>query len=218
MWDRLLYSFTLVVLLVWKFALSKKDFLSYFLTRSNLWESPRQSRGFTSMNYVTDPARSLSTPPSARSNDLILGALGRAQAKYGVYLHAFIILSNHFHMIMSVCSVKQMSRFVGFFKGNVAKELGHFTTRERTFGGDAIIPHRSAIMRKNRLRDSCTSSRTAAKKDSSPRRLIGRVSAPLGPSTAGKRRRRAPGMTAPRSTGHSIAGSTSFFLPPKPSI
>ena len=52
MWDRLLYSFTLVVLLVWKFALSKEDFLSYFLTRSNLWESPRQSRGFTSINYL----------------------------------------------------------------------------------------------------------------------------------------------------------------------
>ena len=52
MWDRLLYSFTLVVLLVWKFALSKEDFLSYFLTRSNLWESPRQSRGFTSINQV----------------------------------------------------------------------------------------------------------------------------------------------------------------------
>ena len=32
--------------------LSKEDFLSYFLTRSNLWESPRQSRGFTSMNEV----------------------------------------------------------------------------------------------------------------------------------------------------------------------
>ena len=53
MWDRLLYSFTLVVLLVWKFALSKEDFLSYFLTRSNLWESPRQSRGFTSINYFS---------------------------------------------------------------------------------------------------------------------------------------------------------------------
>ena len=47
-----MYSFTLVVLLVWKFALSKEDFLSYFLTRSNLWESPRQSRGFTSINYL----------------------------------------------------------------------------------------------------------------------------------------------------------------------
>ena len=47
-----MYSFTLVVLLVWKFALSKEDFLSYFLTRSNLWESPRQSRGFTSINQV----------------------------------------------------------------------------------------------------------------------------------------------------------------------
>ena len=73
--------------------------------------------------------------PSARSNDLILGALGRAQAKYGVYLHAFIILSNHFHMIMSVCSVKQMSRFVGFFKGNVAKELGALHDWRENFWG-----------------------------------------------------------------------------------
>ena len=52
-----MYSFTLVVLLVWKFALSKEDFLSYFLTRSNLWESPRQSRGFTSINYSQDSVR-----------------------------------------------------------------------------------------------------------------------------------------------------------------
>ena len=52
-----MYSFTLVVLLVWKFALSKEDFLSYFLTRSNLWESPRQSRGFTSINYVGSGCR-----------------------------------------------------------------------------------------------------------------------------------------------------------------
>ena len=33
--------------------------------------------------------------PSAESNAIILGALGRAQAKYGGYLHAFIVLSNH---------------------------------------------------------------------------------------------------------------------------
>ena len=77
MWDRLLYSFTLVVLLVWKFALSKEDFLSYFLTRSNLWESPRQSRGFTSINYESSldkPAaklKSRGTSKSAASRHLV---------------------------------------------------------------------------------------------------------------------------------------------------
>ena len=73
--------------------------------------------------------------PSAESNAIILGALGRAQAKYGGYLHAFIILSNHFHLIMSVSSVRQMSRFVGFFKGNVAKELGRLYDWRETFWG-----------------------------------------------------------------------------------
>lgn len=73
--------------------------------------------------------------PSAESNALILGVLGRAQAKYGVDLHAFIILSNHFHMLMTVRSVRQMSCFVGFFKGNVAKELGRLHDWRENFWG-----------------------------------------------------------------------------------
>ncbi len=77
--DRLLYSFTLVVLLVWKFALSKEDFLSYFLTRSNLWESPRQSRGFTSMNYPETDRRSLA---SCSRSPTRVRARARACARY----------------------------------------------------------------------------------------------------------------------------------------
>ena len=56
---------------------SKEDFLSYFLTRSNLWESPRQSRGFTSINYESSldkPAaklKSRGTSKSAASRHLV---------------------------------------------------------------------------------------------------------------------------------------------------
>ena len=56
------FTFVPLVLLVWKFALSKEDFLSYFLTRSNLWESPRQSRGFTSINYRVGVANVTRSP------------------------------------------------------------------------------------------------------------------------------------------------------------
>jgi REP element-mobilizing transposase RayT len=62
--------------------------------------------------------------PSAEVNDLILGIIGRAQSKYDVLIHAFVFMSNHFHLAMTVQSVLQMARFVGFVKGNIAKELG----------------------------------------------------------------------------------------------
>ena len=73
--------------------------------------------------------------PSPQSNDLIVGVLGRAQAKYDVALYSFIFMSNHFHLLMKADSVRQMSRFVGFVKGNLAKELGRLHDwRENLWG------------------------------------------------------------------------------------
>ena len=73
--------------------------------------------------------------PSPAANDLILGVLGRAQAKYDVLIHAFIFMSNHFHLLLGVVSALQMSRFVGFVKGNIAKELGRlYDWREHFWG------------------------------------------------------------------------------------
>lgn len=73
--------------------------------------------------------------PSAESNAIIVGVLGRAQAKYGVYVHAFIVLSNHFHLLMSVLSAKQMAGFSGYFKSNVARELGRLHDWRESFWG-----------------------------------------------------------------------------------
>ena len=73
--------------------------------------------------------------PSPYSNDLILGVLGRAQARYDVLLHAFVFMSNHFHLIMTVASVERMSRFVGYVKGNIARELGRLHGWREHFWG-----------------------------------------------------------------------------------
>ena len=73
--------------------------------------------------------------PSEQVNDLILGVLGRAHAMYGVVLHAFCFLSNHFHLLATVCSAEQMSLFTRFFKGNLAKELGRLRDWRETFWG-----------------------------------------------------------------------------------
>jgi len=73
--------------------------------------------------------------PSEEVNELILGIVGRAQAKYGVELFAFVFLSNHLHMLMRVLGVEQMALFNGFVKGNIARELGVVHQwRERFWG------------------------------------------------------------------------------------
>jgi len=73
--------------------------------------------------------------PSEQVNELILGVLGRAQAMYGVVIHAFIFLGNHFHILASVSSAEQMSLFTGFLKGNIAKEVGRLRDWRETFWG-----------------------------------------------------------------------------------
>lgn len=73
--------------------------------------------------------------PSKEVNDRILGVLGRAQAMYGVVLHGFIFLSNHFHILATVSSAEQMALFTGFLKANLAKELGPLVDWRETFWG-----------------------------------------------------------------------------------
>jgi REP element-mobilizing transposase RayT len=62
--------------------------------------------------------------PSRRLNVLLVGILGRAQRLYGVKLHACVVLSNHFHLLLSVDSAFQLAQFMAYFQGNLAKEAG----------------------------------------------------------------------------------------------
>ena len=54
---------------------------------------------------------------------------------YGVALHTFCFLSNHFHLLGTVSSAEQMSLFTGFLKGNLAKEIGRLRDWRETFWG-----------------------------------------------------------------------------------
>jgi len=60
--------------------------------------------------------------PSQRLNELLIGILGRAQRLYGVTLHACVVLSNHYHLLLTVDSAQQMAQFMAYFQGNLAKE------------------------------------------------------------------------------------------------
>lgn len=62
--------------------------------------------------------------PSPHFNELALGVLGRAQARYRMVVHAFIVLSNHLHLLLSPESPQQLARFMAFVEANLAKEAG----------------------------------------------------------------------------------------------
>jgi len=65
--------------------------------------------------------------PSPELNCLVLGVLGRAQRRYGVRIHDFIFMSNHYHLLLSVQSAFQLARFMGYLNGNLAKEVARLT-------------------------------------------------------------------------------------------
>jgi REP element-mobilizing transposase RayT len=65
--------------------------------------------------------------PSPELNDIAAGVLGRAQRLYPVDLVAFSPLSNHYHMIVRAESAKRLSRFVGYFNSNLAREVSRLT-------------------------------------------------------------------------------------------
>jgi hypothetical protein len=65
--------------------------------------------------------------PSPELNDIAAGILGRAQRLYPVDLVAFVLLSNHYHLILWAEDAKRLARFVGYFNSNLAREVGRLT-------------------------------------------------------------------------------------------
>ncbi len=62
--------------------------------------------------------------PSKLVTLIILGVLGRAAAMYGIQLHAFVFLSNHFHLLVTIPDVDSMALFMSYLKNNITKECG----------------------------------------------------------------------------------------------
>lgn len=65
--------------------------------------------------------------PGPVFNDIALGVLGRAQRLYPLEIHGYSFLSSHFHLMVSVADALQLSRFVGYFSSNLAREISRLT-------------------------------------------------------------------------------------------
>ena len=68
--------------------------------------------------------------PTPEVNDLILGVIGHAMRAHQVKLHAFVFLSNHYHLLVSIPDSKTMSDFMCLLNTNVSKELNEINDRD----------------------------------------------------------------------------------------
>ena len=67
--------------------------------------------------------------PDERVNEIVLGVIGRAQQLNGARLHAFVFMSTHYHMLLSVDDAAQMSGFLRMVNGNLTVKLNDYHER-----------------------------------------------------------------------------------------
>jgi REP element-mobilizing transposase RayT len=95
---------------------------------------PPEGSGLVEVTCRTVQGRYLLTP-SNELNEIILGALGRAQELYPVGICAFAFASNHFHLLLRVESTLQLSLFMAHFNSNLAREAGRLVRWREKFWG-----------------------------------------------------------------------------------
>jgi hypothetical protein len=71
--------------------------------------------------------------PSRTANDLVAGVIGRAQRKHGMKIHGLVVLSGHWHALLTPDSSQQLAAFMDFVAGNIAREIGRLHDWRETF-------------------------------------------------------------------------------------
>ena len=93
--------------------------------------------------------------PSDELNSIIIGVLARAQRLCPVELHAFVFLSNHYHLLLSVDNAPELARFMNFLNSNLAREAGRLHGWGEKFWGrryQAIVISQEEAAQIDRLR------------------------------------------------------------------
>lgn len=93
--------------------------------------------------------------PTPALRQIILGLLGRAQQIYGMTIHAFVFLGNHYHLLVSPNDAQQLARFMNYVQSNLAREAGRlYGWREKFWSRryTAIVVSEEAAAQVGRLR------------------------------------------------------------------
>ena len=64
--------------------------------------------------------------PSAHVNKIIAGVLGRALSRFQdrIELHAYVFMSNHYHLILTAKDQQSLSQFMQYLNQNLSREIG----------------------------------------------------------------------------------------------
>ena len=103
--------------------------------------------------------------PSDDINEIVLGILGRAQQLFGIRIHAFMFMSNHYHLIITIPDAHALAKFECYLNGNLAKEAGRLHGWREKAGAGGIAPSPSSTTPRWNSASS-TSCPTAAKRGS----------------------------------------------------
>ena len=73
--------------------------------------------------------------PGAVFNEIFLGILGRAQERFAMEVQFAVALSNHYHLLLRPRDHHQLSAFMSYLNGNLAKEVGRmYGWKEKIWG------------------------------------------------------------------------------------
>lgn len=93
--------------------------------------------------------------PTDELGAIIIGVLARAQRLYPVQLHAFVFLSNHYHLLLGVEHALQLACFMNYVNSNLAREAGRLYGWKEKFWGrryQAIVISEEEAAQMDRLR------------------------------------------------------------------
>jgi len=93
--------------------------------------------------------------PTEELKSIVIGVLARAQELYPVEIHAFVFLSNHYHLLLSVEDALQLARFMNYLNSNLAREAGRLHGWREKFWGrryQAIVISQEEAAQMGRLR------------------------------------------------------------------
>jgi hypothetical protein len=73
--------------------------------------------------------------PGAFFNEIVVGILGRAQVLFSMEVQFVSVLSNHYHLLLLPRNHQQLSGFMAYLNGNLAKEVGRlYGWKEKVWG------------------------------------------------------------------------------------
>jgi len=68
-------------------------------------------------------------------NLILVGVLAKGAKKWGILVHAFFFMSNHYHLVITIPNVQALARFMNYLNSNIARKAGRWHNWRQKFWG-----------------------------------------------------------------------------------